>query len=99
VAGTPEALAKYTLIVATGLSEAALLAVADVCWRHGIPLLVARAYGLVGYLRIVVPEHHGASAGPPRRAPPTDPVWAHSRASCRAVSCSCVLYMRACLCL
>jgi len=55
----PEALAQFKLIIATDLSEAAVLALSDLCWARQIPLMVVRTFGLVGYLRIVVPEHAG----------------------------------------
>jgi len=55
----PEALAQFKLIIATDLSEAAVLALSDLCWARHIPLMVVRTFGLLGYLRIVVPEHAG----------------------------------------
>jgi hypothetical protein len=33
------------------MEESVLLDLAKVAWSHGVPLLVARSYGLVGYIR------------------------------------------------
>uniref|UniRef100_A0A8C5MKM5 NEDD8-activating enzyme E1 regulatory subunit n=1 Tax=Leptobrachium leishanense TaxID=445787 RepID=A0A8C5MKM5_9ANUR len=48
---------KFTLVIATQLSESMLLRLAETLWESGIPLLVCRTYGFVGYMRIIVKEH------------------------------------------
>ncbi|XP_078335087.1 NEDD8-activating enzyme E1 regulatory subunit-like isoform X2 [Crassostrea virginica] len=48
---------KFTVVIATGLSERVLLQLADVLWQQSIPLLVCRSYGMIGYMRLVVKEH------------------------------------------
>lgn len=53
----PEFFKKFTIVVATGLSERVLLQLADVLWQQSIPLLVCRSYGFIGYMRLVVKEH------------------------------------------
>ena len=53
----PEYFGQFTIVIATELAEAPLLKLAALCWRHAIPLVVARTNGLIGYPRLVVPEH------------------------------------------
>ncbi|XP_018421951.1 PREDICTED: NEDD8-activating enzyme E1 regulatory subunit isoform X2 [Nanorana parkeri] len=48
---------KFTLVIATQLSESTLLCLGETLWNANIPLLVCRAYGFVGYMRIIVKEH------------------------------------------
>ena len=44
-------LSPYSLIIATQLDESSLLPLAKAAAEAGKPLLVARSYGLLGYLR------------------------------------------------
>lgn len=39
------------------MAENHLQPLADLCWKHGIPLLIARAYGLIGTVRLQLKEH------------------------------------------
>ncbi len=39
------------------MGQAQMVRLDDVCRELGVPLLCARAYGLVGYLRASLPEH------------------------------------------
>lgn len=36
-----------------------LLRLGSVLWTAGVPFLVCRTYGLIGYMRLVVEEHTG----------------------------------------
>jgi len=53
----PNFVKDFSLVVTGTLPEKQLLVLAHVCWENNIPLVVSRAYGLLGYLRIAVPEH------------------------------------------
>lgn len=48
---------KFTIVIATQLSESTLLRLAETLWNSNIPLLICRTYGFVGYMRIIVKEH------------------------------------------
>jgi len=47
----PDYLSSFTLIIATQLEESVLRELAQVAWAAKTPLLIARSYGLIGYLR------------------------------------------------
>ncbi len=51
---------RFTLVIATNVSEKALLKLAAFLYAHNIPLFACRSYGFVGYLRLTVPEHTSA---------------------------------------
>ncbi|XP_061197128.1 NEDD8-activating enzyme E1 regulatory subunit-like isoform X2 [Saccostrea echinata] len=53
----PDFFKRFTIVIATGLSERILLQLADVLWKQSVPLLVCRSYGFIGYMRLVVREH------------------------------------------
>ncbi|XP_053560129.1 NEDD8-activating enzyme E1 regulatory subunit isoform X2 [Bombina bombina] len=53
----PSFFCKFTLVIAIQLPESTLLHLAEALWDFNIPLLICRAYGFVGYMRIVVKEH------------------------------------------
>ncbi|KAJ3396570.1 hypothetical protein CcCBS67573_g01562 [Chytriomyces confervae] len=57
IASEPSFFDKFTLVIATQLSEADVKALAAICWERGIPFLHVRSYGFVGYLRLAVKEH------------------------------------------
>ena len=48
---------SYTLVIATQISERDALALDAICRESGIPLILARSYGLVGMLRTCLNEH------------------------------------------
>ncbi|KAJ3064466.1 NEDD8-activating enzyme E1 regulatory subunit [Podochytrium sp. JEL0797] len=50
-------LSKFSLVVASQLSQPDALKLAALCWELEIPLMLVRAYGFVGCLRVQVPEH------------------------------------------
>lgn len=60
----PAFFSKFSVVIATQLQEKALLRLAAACWTAGVPLLIARAYGMIGYMRLVVPEHTVVEAHP-----------------------------------
>ncbi|XP_071784936.1 NEDD8-activating enzyme E1 regulatory subunit-like [Asterias amurensis] len=53
----PQFFESFNLVVATDLVERTLLDLAATLWSSGIPLLVCRSYGFIGYMRLVVKEH------------------------------------------
>ena len=53
----PDFFSKFSVVVATELPEDKLLHLSQVLWKFSTPLLVACAYGLMGYVRIAVQEH------------------------------------------
>lgn len=64
VSTSPDFFAQFTLVVATELPEADLLKLSELLWRSSIPLLVARSYGLLGYIRIALPSHEVVESHP-----------------------------------
>ncbi|KAK2143283.1 hypothetical protein LSH36_857g00105 [Paralvinella palmiformis] len=54
---SPEFFNKFTIVVATSLSEKILLRLASHLWDNEIPLIICRSYGFIGYVRLVVREH------------------------------------------
>lgn len=57
IRGEPDYLLSFTLVIATQLEEATLRDLAQVLWASRTPLLIARSYGLIGYLRYVCRGH------------------------------------------
>jgi NEDD8-activating enzyme E1 regulatory subunit len=49
----------FTMVIANSIPEIPLRTLGRFCWDNGIPLLVVRSYGFLGYLRIAVKEHTG----------------------------------------
>lgn len=54
----------FTLVIATDLDETSLLNLSQVLWKNATPLLIARSYGLLGYIRISFPQHEIVEAHP-----------------------------------
>lgn len=53
----PRFFKNFSVVIATDLPERTLLDLAAVLWSDGIPLLVCRCYGLLGYMRLAIKEH------------------------------------------
>ncbi|KAM8947650.1 NEDD8-activating enzyme E1 regulatory subunit [Pelodytes ibericus] len=53
----PSFFCRFSLVIATQLPESTLLRLAESLWDFNIPLLICRAYGFIGYMRIIVKEH------------------------------------------
>ncbi|KNC99936.1 uncharacterized protein SPPG_05308 [Spizellomyces punctatus DAOM BR117] len=58
IEANPSYFQQYSLIIASQLPTSSLLRLADICWETNIPLVIVRTYGLFGYARIAVREHH-----------------------------------------
>lgn len=48
---------KFTLVISEFLPLDSLLKLSKYLYSHDIPLVVAHSFGLIGYLRVVVPQH------------------------------------------
>ena len=57
LAANPQFFKQFTVVVASQMHGATLLKLSDLMWELSIPLLAARSYGMVGYLRLMVREH------------------------------------------
>ena len=57
----PNFFKQFTVIIANNIPEQPLLKLSEVCWGANIPLLAVRSWGLLGYLRVVTPEHTSIS--------------------------------------
>ncbi|KAI8838405.1 hypothetical protein BC829DRAFT_447409 [Chytridium lagenaria] len=53
----PDFFKQFTVVITCNLAEAAVVKLSEICWQHGVPLVVVKTYGFVGYLRIAIPEH------------------------------------------
>lgn len=53
----PAFFAAFTLVIATQMPESSLVKLDEICRQHGVQLIIARSYGLIGLLRISTPEH------------------------------------------
>lgn len=47
---------EFTLVIATQLPSPVLRQLAKACSASGVPLLVVRTYGLIGYVRVILPR-------------------------------------------
>ena len=52
---------KFQLVIASGLPEALLFQLESILAGLKTPLIICNAYGFLGYLRLVLPEHAGMS--------------------------------------
>eukprot|EP01027_Heterolobosea_sp_BB2_P024009 GEZU01036124.1.p1 GENE.GEZU01036124.1~~GEZU01036124.1.p1 ORF type:complete len:551 (+),score=208.96 GEZU01036124.1:66-1655(+) len=53
----PDYFNNYTLVIASNMDEQHVRALGKICYDRDIPLIIARSYGLIGYIRIVTKEH------------------------------------------
>uniref|UniRef100_A0A8C9VJF8 NEDD8-activating enzyme E1 regulatory subunit n=1 Tax=Scleropages formosus TaxID=113540 RepID=A0A8C9VJF8_SCLFO len=53
----PEFFHRFSLVIGVQLIESTCLRLAGVLWNAGVPFLVCKTYGLVGYMRLAVKEH------------------------------------------
>ena len=49
---------EFSLVIATQLPASTLRELGKACAASSVPLLVVRTYGLIGYVRVVLPRHH-----------------------------------------
>ena len=55
---------QFSLVIASDLQESSLSKLSAILWKSCIPLLVARSYGLIGYIRVAVPCHEVIESHP-----------------------------------
>ncbi|XP_052010067.1 NEDD8-activating enzyme E1 regulatory subunit isoform X2 [Xyrauchen texanus] len=48
---------RFSLVIGVQLPESTCLRLGTVLWEAGVPFLVCKTYGLIGYMRLVVKEH------------------------------------------
>ncbi|KAI2662480.1 NEDD8-activating enzyme E1 regulatory subunit [Labeo rohita] len=53
----PEFFHRFSLVIGVQLPESTCLRLGCVLWEAGVPFLVCRTYGLIGYMRLIVKEH------------------------------------------
>ena len=58
LATNPDFFTQFTVVIATEVPESSLVKLSDLLWKSSISLLLARSYGLLGYIRIACPNHH-----------------------------------------
>ena len=63
----PTFLCQFTIVIANALPEVTLSRISKILWSSSIPLLVSRAYGLLGYVRIALPHHQIIESHPDNR--------------------------------
>ncbi|KAG1678526.1 hypothetical protein FOA52_014560 [Chlamydomonas sp. UWO 241] len=57
LASNPSFFADFSLVIATQLRESDAIKLDEVCRSLKVPLLLARSYGLIGYIEPSLPEH------------------------------------------
>jgi len=65
----PEFLNAFNLVIATQLPTKELTKVAEICAARKIPLIVAHAYGFMGYIRLMLNEHQVVESHPDHAFP------------------------------
>jgi amyloid beta precursor protein binding protein 1 len=56
ISESPEFFRQYSIVIATQLSEKAMLGLSKILWEHNIPLILVKSIGFIGSFRIVIPE-------------------------------------------
>uniref|UniRef100_A0A8C1BMI5 NEDD8-activating enzyme E1 regulatory subunit n=1 Tax=Cyprinus carpio carpio TaxID=630221 RepID=A0A8C1BMI5_CYPCA len=54
---SPEFFHRFSLVIGVQLPESTYLRLGSVLWEAGVPFLICRTYGLIGYMRLIVKEH------------------------------------------
>ncbi|GAB4817852.1 hypothetical protein N2152v2_004898 [Parachlorella kessleri] len=57
ITSNPAFFKQFNLVLASQLSETDAVSLDEICREYGVKLILLRSYGLMGYLRICVPEH------------------------------------------
>jgi amyloid beta precursor protein binding protein 1 len=57
ITSEPEYFTKFTMIITANLPENQLLPLAELCWKNKTPLLITKAYGLIGTVRLQLRDH------------------------------------------
>uniref|UniRef100_A0A8C1XNG6 NEDD8-activating enzyme E1 regulatory subunit n=1 Tax=Cyprinus carpio TaxID=7962 RepID=A0A8C1XNG6_CYPCA len=54
---SPEFFHRFSLVIGVQLPESTYLRLGSMLWEAGVPFLICRTYGLIGYMRLIVKEH------------------------------------------
>ncbi|XP_026284162.1 NEDD8-activating enzyme E1 regulatory subunit [Frankliniella occidentalis] len=65
----PDFFNNFHVVIGTALSERTLITLSEKLWECGIPLIVCRSYGFLGYMRIQVAEHTVVESHPDNQNP------------------------------
>ena len=49
---------QFSIIIASNMNETQLSGLSSTCLAFKVPLIIVRSYGLIGYCRILVQDHH-----------------------------------------
>jgi len=66
----PNFFKQFTVVVANNMVEKDVRQLAAICWSSNVALVVLRSWGLIGYIRVCVPEHTIVESKPDN--PPDD---------------------------
>lgn len=61
---SPDLFSKYSTVIATELPDCTLQLLSKVLWSLSVPLIVVVSYGLIGYMRLALPEHEIVESHP-----------------------------------
>lgn len=64
VSANPDFFTQFSVVIAAGLPQATLSNIARVLWASSIPLVVSRAYGFLGFIRVALPDHQVVESHP-----------------------------------
>ena len=59
LADKPDFFKNFSLVIATEMKEKSLAQLAKILWEANLPLMVVKAYGFVGYIRLQVSQADG----------------------------------------
>nr|XP_023013135.1 nedd8-activating enzyme E1 regulatory subunit [Leptinotarsa decemlineata] len=69
MAHTQDFFNKFTVVIATALPEKTLIPLSKHLWDSGVPLVVCRSIGFMGYIRLQVKEHTVIESHPDNSKP------------------------------
>ncbi|KAF2888253.1 hypothetical protein ILUMI_17920 [Ignelater luminosus] len=69
MAHTQDFFNNFTVVIATALPEKVLMPLSRQLWATGVPLVVCRSIGFLGYVRLQIKEHCVVEAHPDNEAP------------------------------
>jgi len=64
IGSDPKFFENFTLVIAAQLPAKPLGTLAQILWQHGIPMVYARSYGLLGSVRVQLSEHEAIETHP-----------------------------------
>lgn len=64
IENSPDYFNQFNIVIATGIPLTDLHILSELLWQRNIPLLIVRAYGLIGYVRLVISSHEVIESHP-----------------------------------